>query len=478
MKKHESNITRRDFLQRSTRAAAGLTLGLGAIGSPVVRPVLGANDKIRVGFVGIGNRGTKLLKSFMSFDDVEVAGLCDVYEPYVDRENSRVDKRIMDEIGGKVPPMNEGLGRRVPRYTDFRDLLDQQDIDAVCIGTPDHWHALQTVMAIDAGKDVYVEKPLTVTVEEGRKMIEKESRSDRIVQVGLNRRGAPMYQKLVEMVRSGKIGQVSVASAFRVSNMYPDGIGNRKPIDAPEGFDWDMWIGPRPYRPYRLNIAPYKFRWWIDYSSQMANWGVHYMDTIRWMLGESSPVAVSVHGSKEILHDDRTIPDTMEVTFEMPSGCAISFGVYEAAGGNNFPYGEIELKGTLGNLYTSTRGYRIVPNGGGQFQDREALIKAESEDYSPPERNDRRYTPTESAANLIENFLGCVKSRNREALMCTLEEGHISTTYALLANIALETGIRIEWDDDREIITNNKFANDLLHYEYREPWKTAWESLT
>lgn len=470
-----SDLSRREFLKKS--AAAGISVGLGTVGWPAGQTVLGANDRIRMGFIGVGNRGTKLLKSFMSYPETEVAGICDAYEPYRLRDNARVDKTILKEIGSRVPPMDEGTSRDVPRHADFRELLDRQDIDAVCIATPDHWHALQTLMALDAGKDVYVEKPLTVTIEEGRRMVEAEQASDRIVQVGLNRRGAPIYQKLVRMVKEDAIGKVSLARAYRISNMYPDGIGRRRSSDPPAGFDWDMWLGPRASRPYQSNIFPYKFRWWADFSSQMGNWGVHYMDAISWMLGEPAPAAVTAHGGKYALQDDRTIPDTMQVTFEFASGALVLFGIYEASGGDPLPWGEIELQGTLANLYTDEDDYRIVPTRGGQFQDRDLLVQPAQEAYEPPERNDGRYTPTASAAALIGNFLECVRSRNKQNLLCPLEEGHRSTTFALLANIALATGTRLEWDPDRELITNHKFANQYLHYEYRQPWRDAWERL-
>ncbi len=469
IKKIEPGITRRDFLKTSTSVATGLSLGLGAVSAPAIgKNILGANDKIRVGFIGTGNRGTQLMKSFMSFNDVEVAGLCDVYEPYILRDNSKVHKKIQDEIGGRVPAMDEGLGGNVPIYNDFREMLDQRDIDAVCISTPDHWHALQTVMSIDAGKDVFVEKPLSMTIQEGRKMVEVEQKSDRIVQVGIQRRSAPVYRQLVDTVRGGAIGKVSLARAYRISNMYPDGIGRRPLSDPPAGFDWDMWLGPRAFRPYQLNIAPYKFRWWKDYSSQTANWGVHYVDLIRWLTGERAPVSVSAHGGKYVLKDDRTIPDTAEVTYEFASGALLVLGVYEANGGSILPYGEFELRGAKANLYGLRNGYRIVPTSGGQFQDRGDLVSPVEEDY-PQAAN-----PTDL---IVENFLDCIKSRNKGDLQCNMEEGHRSTTFALLANIALETGTRLEWDPEREIITNKKFANQFLHYEYRRKWQNEWESI-
>ncbi len=465
-----SKTTRKEFIRKSTYAAAGISLGVGAIGSPALGSVLGANDKIRVGFIGVGNRGTQLLTRFMANDDVEVAALSDVYEPYMDRDYSKVSKQFIAEVGDKVPKMGEKFSRKVGKYQDFRKLLDQKDIDAVCIGTPDHWHAIQTIMALDAGKDIYVEKPLTIALQEGRRMVEAAARTDRVVQVGLNRRGSSIYQSLAKMIRDGKIGKVSLARAYRISNMYPDGIGKAKGEKPPGGFDWDMWLGPRAKIPYQYNIAPYKFRWWKDYSSQMGNWGVHYMDAIRWMIGEEAPTAINAHGGKYVLNDDRTIPDTMEVTFEFASGAIIVFGIYEANGGPMIVDGEIELRGAKGNLITSQDKYRFEPNKGGQFQDRGGLIEPEEFEITSDQSFGDLGISEDSTANLIRNFLDCVKSRAGDKVLCDLETGHRSTSFAHLANIALEVGSRIEWDAKNERVTNDEAANKLLHYEYRKPW--------
>ena len=471
VKEGSSNkTTRKEFIRKSTCAAAGISLGVSAIGSPALGSVLGANDTIRVGFIGVGNRGTQLLAMFMANDDVEVAALSDVYEPYMDRDYSKVSKQFIAEVGDRVPKMGEQFSRKVGKYQDFRKLLDQKDIDAVCIATPDHWHAIQTIMALDAGKDIYVEKPLTITLHEGRRMIEAAAKTDRVVQVGLNRRGSSIYQNLVKMIQGGKIGKVSLARAYRISNMYPDGIGKAQGEKPPTGFDWDMWLGPRPRVPFQYNIAPYKFRWWKDYSTQMGNWGVHYMDAIRWMMGEEAPAAVSAHGGKYVLDDDRTIPDTMEVTFEFASGAIIVFGIYEANSGAMIMDGEIELRGARGNLIANESKYRFEPNRGGQFQDRGRLIEPEGFEITSVQSLGDPGISEDSTANLIRNFLDCVKSRARDEVWCDLETGHRSTSFAHLANIALEVGTRIEWDAENERITNNGAANDLLHYEYRRPW--------
>ncbi|MZQ48541.1 MAG: Gfo/Idh/MocA family oxidoreductase [Bacteroidales bacterium] len=429
--------------------------------------IRGANDKIRMGFIGVGNRGSQLLKLFMDQPDVEAAALCDIYEPYLLRDRSKVDRRYLDVMPGQIPVMGEKFPKPPVLYRDYRKLLENKGIDAVCIATPDHWHALQVIDAIDAGKDIYVEKPLTATIVEGRKMVEAQARTGRVVAVGLNRRGNVVFQKLAKEIPAGKIGKVSVGRAARISNMAPDGIGKLKPENPPEGFNWDMWLGPRAFRPYQYNIAPYMFRWWSDYSSQMGNWGVHYMDAIRWLMGETAPSVITAHGGKYVIDHDADIPDTMQVTFEFASKKIITFSIYEATSGNFFPYGELELRGTKGNVYADERGYRIVPATKGQFQTWDKLIEEEEFKNPSPILDDG--SSADSTSGLIRNFLDCIRTRQQP--FCTLEEGHRSTSFAHLANIALSTGERLCWDPVKEMFTNSEAANRLLHYQYRNPWK-------
>ena len=461
----ESGTTRREFLKASALTATGLSVGLSSMNASVFANMQGANDRVRVGFIGLGNRGTQLLERFMANKDMEVAALCDVYEPYTLRDRSKVNSRWL-EIG-KVPKMGETFANTPKRFGDFRKLLEQKDIDAVCISTPDHWHAAQTIYSLDAGKDIYVEKPLTSTIHEGRRMVSAAANTDRVVAVGLNRRGSSIYQELAGLIQGGKIGQLRTARAYRISNMYPNGIGTMQAEAPPPGFDWDMWLGPRPHRDYQYNIAPYYFRWWQDYSSQMGNWGVHYLDVIRWMAGEKAPVAISAHGSK-LLNDDKTIPDTMEVTFEFANGMMAQFHIYEAGGASGINGGEVELGGTHGNLVASQNGYKISPAKPGQFQTWEKLVEPEEKTIKSDSAHGDLGIREDSTANLIRNFLDCVKSR--EAPLCSLEEGHRSTSFAHLANIAMAMGTRIEWDAETERVTNNEAANELLHYEYRAPW--------
>ncbi len=456
----KSKMSRRSFLGNSARAAGVVGIAQAA-SAPVTAQVIGANDRIRVGFIGVGNRGSELLERFMQNPDVEVAALCDVYEPYLSRDRSKVDPRFIQDLGNKVPKMGEKFAREPLREKDFRKLLERKDIDAICIATPDHWHAVQTIMACQAGKDVYVEKPLTVTIGEGRRMVHAAKQANRVVQVGLNRRGSTVYQAARAAVQGNKIGKVTVARAYYSSRMFPNGIGNAPATEPPPGLDWDMWLGPRAFRPFQYTMAPYKFRWWQDYSSQMANWGVHYLDAIRWLIGEKAPVSITAHGGKYLLKDDRTIPDTLEVTFEFASGAMAVFGCYEANGGPTLAEGEVELRGSLGSLYIDDRAFHIVPTRPGQFQEAGG---ATEEEKRPTERED-------ITKLLIRNFLDCVKSRAK--VFCDLEEGHRSTTFAHLANIALASKARLQWDPENERITNVPEANGLLDYEYRKPWSLS-----
>jgi predicted dehydrogenase len=432
-------INRRTFSQTAAIATAA---------SLAPRRATAASDQVRLGFIGVGNRGCQLLKGFLAHPDARIVALCDVYKPYLHGALDRLDPRFAG-LGKRIAQMPK-LEGDVARVSDFRAILDRKDIDAVVIATPDHWHAIQMIAACKAGKDVYVEKPLSITIVEGRAMVEAARRHDRIVQVGTHRRSSRMFAQLADVVHSGAIGKVTVARAAFCSNMAPAGIGHAPKADPPADLDWDMWLGPRPARAFQATILPYKFRWWDLYSSQVANWGV------------LAPASVSAHGGRFAVDDDRTIPDTTEAIFEHASRMLTVFSVYEANGQPVLGHGaEIELRGTLGTVYARTDRYEIVPERGGAFQDPAPRRKAEVVNSSDGDLDQRA----------ARDFLDCVKSRKRPS--ADVEEGHRSTTFAHLANIALATRQRLEWDPEAERFTNSDQANQLLHYEYRKPWSLA-----
>jgi predicted dehydrogenase len=315
---------------------------------------------------------------------------------------------------------------------------------------------LQTINAVSAGKDVYVEKPLAATIVEGQRMVKAAEKFGRVVQVGLQRRSMDSYQRLREFIQDDGAGQITVSRAYRLNNMFPDGMGRRQPASPPAGLNWDRWLGPRQVQPYQDNIAPYKFRWWQNYSSQMGNWGVHYFDVIRWILDEAAPQSAVCIGGNYAIDDDRTIPDTAEAIFELPGGSLLVFGQYEASSTSMLDWGELELRGTMGTVHGSSSGFRVLPEKPGQFQKKGP--RAEPHEVAT--------TPADATADHVRDFLDCVKSRKQPR--CPLIEGHRSTLFAHMANISLATGQRLTWDSEAEIFVNNKQANDLLHYEYRK----------
>lgn len=414
--------------------------------------ILGANDRIRLGFVGVANRGSQLLDAFNVHADAEIAALCDV------------DSRTLAKAGEKY-------GDKPFLCADFRKLYERDDLDGIVLATPDHWHAIQTVDACKAGKDVYVEKPLCVTVVEGRTMVEAARKHRRVVQVGIHRRSSPLYQNLAAEGADRLVGYVTVGRSFRPSNMFPEGLGRATSGEPPKELDWNLWLGPRPERPYQATIAPYKFRWWDLYSSQMGNWGVHFFDAMRWLLGEEAPSSVCAMGGRYVVDDDRTVPDTAEALFEFSRGRLLSFGQYEACGNPCLatddkyrPLGEIELRGTDGTLYVDERKYVIKPERPGQFQAKGNRMDERRGEEKAGSGSNQWITEQHA-----RNFLDCMRSR--EMPNCDIEIGHRSTTMALIANISLALRQRLDWDAEKERFVDNEAADRLLHYEYRAPWK-------
>jgi predicted dehydrogenase len=445
-------ITRRQFSTGLVAAGAALAGGRAASAA------LGANDKVRLGFIGLGNRGDQLISAFLKLPDVTFAGLCDVYAPYIDFAKTRV--------GGE------------PFTTpDYRKLLDRKDIDAVVIATPDHWHAKNFVDACAAGKDVYVEKPLALTVSEGRKMVQAAEQYKRVACMGVHRRSAPVCEEMVKLIQSGAIGKVTVARCYYVENETPMGIGKSADSNPPAGLDWDMWLGPAKKRPYNENRCFYKFRWFREYSGgQLTNMGTHYLDLIQWALGQEAPKSVVAVGGRYAVDDDREIPDTMEVIWEYPNGTIATFSQFNA---NSAPAdakdSELEFRGTKGTLYYRGGRLEIVPEKV-RKQERPPLDPTRRKEVSVQLANKElaiqplvKTFKGDEVEMHARNFVDCVRSR--KATNCPIEVGHRSTTATLIANIAYDRQRSLVWDGKTEQFTNDPEANKLLGYEYRAPWK-------
>jgi predicted dehydrogenase len=444
------HLTRRSFTK--TVAVAGATAAL--------RPwrVLGANERVRVGFIGVGNRGDQVLDAFLKHPDADVAAICDLDDSYLDFAAKKI-------------------GTSPKRFTDYRRLFELKDLDAVAICTPDHWHALMTIAAAQAGKDIYVEKPLSLRVAEGRKMVEAVQRNNRVCQVGIHRRSAPVCREAAELIRSGALGKISVARAFHVQNEWPKGIGNPPDSEPPAGFNWEEWLGPAPKVPYNKNRTFYRFRWFYDYSGgQVTNFGVHYIDFIQWALGQNAPRAVTAMGGRFAgIDDNREIPDTLEAIWQYPGDTLVTFSQFNAtAAPAGLRGGEIEFRGTKGTLYIQGNGYEIIPDAvtEHEFPARTPVNRAYERTWRQGEKpliEAKKVTGDSDTSHHARNFLDCVKSRAQ--CHCDIESGHRSTSATLLANIALKTRSFLEWDPQGEHFRNNPEADKLLRYEYRAPYQ-------
>ena len=436
------DINRRDFVKRATLATVGTSLTMSGLSG---RSVLGANEKVVIGLIGSGRQGVSDMRDFIRHG-AEVAAVCDVYQPNLDRG--------LKAAGESAKPCK-----------DFREVLDNKNIDAVIIGTPDHWHALPMVEACKAGKDVYVEKPTSVAVEEGKKMVEAARKHSRVVQVGTWQRSYTHFQKAVQVVQEGMIGKVSFARTWNYSNAYPEGIGNPPDSDPPAGLDWDFWLGPAPKVPFNMNRFGVgdrwsTFRYFYDYANGwLGDWCVHLLDIVHWAMRVDGPSVVTALGSKFCLKDNCDVPDTLQVTFEYPNFIC----TYEnrLANGNsmyNQGYG-IEFHGTEGTMFVDRGGFKVYPEKK-QFNSKET-------DRAPVMQMEQ---VNDGMLDHVGNFLECIKSRNRPA--SDIEIGHRTSSACLLGNVALRSNQRIVWDvANQRLVEGGPEARKLLSREYRAPWK-------
>ena len=420
------------------------------------RRVMGANERVRMGYIGLGNRGDQVHDAFLEYGDQDTAAVCDLRDDYMDFAIKK----------SHASPK---------KYTDYRKLIEDKSLDAVVIATPDHWHALMFVEACRAGKDVYCEKPLSLTVAEGRKMVDTWVATKRVAQVGIQRRSAKYLQEAVEFVKAGGIGEVTVARGFHIQNEWPTGIGNKPDGPAPSEKEWDQWLGPAPYVPYNRNRSFYNFRWFYNYSGgQLTNFGVHYVDMLRWLIGKDSPKTVTALGGHFVIKDNREIPDTLMVTWDY-GGVLMMFEQINAnAAPPNIQGSEMELRGTLGTMYIHSNRWEVVPEKVTdlEFPPRTPLDRVIEKAWNPSKATRIEGKVVKGIVSNMphaRNFLDCVKSRAK--CNCDPLTGFLSTSATQIANIALKTRSTLEWDAKAEKFTNNNAANQYLEYKYRAPYK-------
>ena len=421
--------TRRTFLQS---AGAALTI--------LPARARGANDRITTAFIGVGVMGSENLRAAIN-KGAQAVAVCDVYQPNLERAAAAARR----------------LGQEPKEVRDFRDILADKSIDAVCISTPDHWHPYMTVEACKAGKDVYVEKPACVAVDEGQKMVQAARKYNRVVQAGTWQRSGAHFQKACELVRSGALGKVSMARTWIYNNQAQEGIGNPPDAAVPPGLDWELWLGPAPKRefnPNRFGVYPKAysyFRYFWDYAGgHLTDSGIHVLDVVHMAFNEAMPVAVTALGGKFWLKDDTETPDTLQVTYEYP-GCLGSWehrtnntdGITSRLMGTTF-------HGSKATLYVDRAVMRVTPEKASDVEPQEMKRVADPHPLH------------------WENFLECVRTRqkpNSEIETCVR-----SSSACILGNVAYRAKTRLDWDESAHTVTQ-KDARKFLRREYRAPWK-------
>ena len=409
------------------------TFAMGALSAWSASRVIGANDRVRMGLIGSGGRGKQDWTTFLKQPEVEPVAVCDLYDPF--RE--------------KGIAMTEG---RAKGFTDFRGVLDQKDIDAVIVAVPDHWHALMTIAACDAGKDVYCEKPLSLTVAEGRKMVDAARRTKRVVQTGSQQRSGSHYAAAVKLIQDSGIGEVHRIQCGMQRNIFP----GLKPTEMAGGpiptFDWNMWLGPAPKRAFDPYRCIYNFRWFWDYSGgQMTNWGAHHLDIARWIVGAEAPSVVAGFGGRYALTDGGETPDVQQVTYQFGK-TVVTWTSSEIAEGKGFT---LDVFGTKGMMTLTRGGFTVTPEKGGK--DKPPLMEALTMKGDDLDGSHAR------------SFLDCVKSRQKPT--ADVEEGHRSAVMCHLGNISTRLGRSLKWDAGKEQVIGDAEANGMLSRPYRGPWK-------
>ncbi|MBA3440033.1 MAG: Gfo/Idh/MocA family oxidoreductase [Pyrinomonadaceae bacterium] len=423
-------MNRRHFVKS---AIAGTLIGKSVIAQT---SAASANEKVNVAFIGIRGRGKNLIGSFAALPDVNIAYLCDV------------DQKVLESGGADI---EKKTGKKPQLAGDLRRVLDDKSVDAVVIATPDHWHAPATILACDAGKDVYVEKPASHNLKEGRLMVDAARRNKRVVQHGTQSRSRPSTQRAVEYVKSGKIGKVYMAKAWDVQ--LRDDIGHKEDSSVPQGVDYETWTGPALMLPFNENRFHYNWHWHWNYGTgDMGNDGVHQLDIARWALGVDHPTEVSGMGRKLFFQDDQQTPDTMNISLNFKDKVIQwemrIWNPYMLEGVDN----GVAIYGSDGMVHIGRwkgkSGFKVFDGKGEQvlFDD------ANEGDYH------------------ARNFIDCVRSR--KSPNAEIEIGHISTVYAHLGNIVARTGRKIKFDGETESILSDPDTSRLLTREYRQHWAT------
>jgi predicted dehydrogenase len=412
-------------------------------------------QKPRVGLIGSGWYGKLDLYRLIQVAPIEVVSICDV------------DRRMLAEAADLIGARQ--ASKQKPRtYLDYRDMLKPKDLDIVLIDTPDHWHALQLIAAVEAGADVYLQKPISVDVVEGQAMVAAARKHKRVVQVGLQRRSTPhLVEARDRYIREGKLGRVGLVEIYCYYHMRAR--ENPPDIEPPGHLDWDMWTGPAPMRPYNQIVHPRGWRSFIEYGNGiLGDMCVHMLDTVRWMLGLGWPERISSSGGILVEKTSKSnVPDTQIATFEFDDLHVIwQHRTWGHANDPKYPWGAT-LYGDKGTLKASVFGYDFIPVEGQPFH-RDVTYELDQYPEDRTEKDLERHVAPAIRHHMLD-FLKAIATRGKPVV--DIEEGHISTASCVLANISMQLGRPLVWDSTKHLVVGDDQANRLLRRPYRSPWR-------
>jgi predicted dehydrogenase len=439
-------MERRKFIEYSSKSIVGAGIAVSSPNMFASQKKVAPSDRVRLGLIGCRGIGWADLNAVLKVPGVEFVSLCDVDQNVLNERSAELEKRT---------------GKKTINVGDFRKVLDMKDVDAVFVCTPDHWHALPMIYACQAGKDVYVEKPLSNSIEECLTMVKAQKRYNNIVQVGQQQRSGQHWQNAIAFVHAGKLGKLRMVKAWSWLDwkgtvpIVPD-----EPV--PAGVDYDMWLGPAPKRPFNRNRFHFTFRWFWDYAGGlMTDWGVHMLDMVLFGTKAGGPNSVVAAGGKYAFPDDAMqTPDMMNAVYEFDDflmswehTIGIGRGPYDRSHG-------VAFIGSEGTLIVDRSGWEVISEFDPNNKDMRAykmtpvpLQRAQGDDRDPH----------------TANFIDCIKTRNKP--ICDIETGANVAINAHLGNIAIRLGKKVYWDKVNQKFINDPQAQELANAHYRDPWK-------
>ncbi len=441
--------SRRKFIKNSLLASAGMVALPNLVSAEhlaAFKKRVSPNEQINFGLIGCKGMGWSNMNSHLLIPEINCVALADIDQNVLDQRSANVE-----ELRGKKPK----------QYTDYRKMLEDPDIDAVIIGTPDHWHCLNLIDSLEAGKHAYVEKPLANTIEECKLMVKATEKYGKMVQVGQWQRSGSQYEQAIDFVRSGKLGNIRLVKTWAYQG-WMNPVPVRPDGQPPQGVDYDMWLGPAPKRPFNENRFHFNFRWFWDYAGGlMTDWGVHEIDIALYAMNVNAPKSIMASGGKLAYPDDASeTPDTLQTVYEYDGFNMLWEHATGIDGGNYGTTEGIAFIGNNGTLVVNRGGWKVIAETENVNGERKDKIEAVS--HIKPEGNAQQAH--------CRNFVEAIKANDAGKLNCGIKTGSVAAINAHMGNVAYKLGKKIYWDQAKDAFKESE-ANKLVKADYKNGWK-------